>query len=384
MRILPLILLLSLLPCAAVAQELPDDITLLTAPSKAKFFDARVEPSVLLRTSFILSDHGAVLVNGVSQDSSTVNPSLYGYRQGFVLENAQFGLRGRFNDDGLYYAVQLELVPMDKQGNRTTDYVRDAYVGWNRFNFLDVRLGYQKVAMSQANLKPTQEMLLPYAPTFDMFTPLRELGLTVAGQDPGKHFKLTLGVFDSTKQASEQMQDPKQMMMVGRAEVNLDKFFGPDNGFTWRVAGNFGYVEKYFDDGQQRMWFGGDTRVKFWRLEMEAELMQVQFKTAPQPDGSQSVHAGMGWHVDLTGWLLENKLSVTGRLEQTDGDTSFTDGTSLLAQTILPQKKQWITLGVGYTLAPAARCLVAYVHRTELEGLSYDNDSGQLTCHLAF
>ncbi len=386
MRHLLLSLPLFLLAGIAFAEDLPQDTTLLTAPAKARLVDARMEPSILVRSSIIASDHGPVTVNGVAHDSSEIDPSQYGYRQGFVLENAQFGLRGRFNESGLFYALQMELVPRDKAGNRTADYVRDAYVGWNRYNFLEARLGYQKVPMSQANLKATQDMLLPYAPTFDTFTPLRQLGLTLAAQDPGQHAKLTLGVFDSTKQASEQMQDIKQLMVVGRAEVNVDKFFGTDSGFTWRVAGNGGYTQKYFDDGQQRMWLGADTRAKFRFLELEAELMQVQFKLAPLVDGSQQVHTGLGWHVDLTGWLWADKLSLTGRVEQMDGDTdpAAIDGGSLLADSIVRQKKQWMTVGVGYTVAPQARCVVAYIHRTELEGLSFINDSGQMTCHLAF
>ncbi len=391
MRILSAILIACALPATAFAADLatestPIAATWLTAPTPTKWLDARMEPTVLVRTSIVASDHGPVSVNGVTHDSNEIDPSQFGYRQGFVLENAQLGVRGRFNDPGLFYALQLELVPRDKAGNRTADYVRDAYIGWNRFSFLEVRLGYQKVAISQANLKATAEMLLPYAPTFDTFTPLRQLGLTVALQDPAKHVKLTLGAFDSTKQASEQMQDPKQLMLVGRAELNIDRFFGEHAEFAWRVAGNFGYTEKYFDDDQQRMWMGADTRAKFRFLELEAELMQVQFKLAPLPDGSQQAHSGLGWHVDLTGWLWADKLSLTGRFEQMDGDTDplAIDGVSLLADSIVRQKKQWVTVGLGYTLAPQSRCLVAYIHRTELEGLNFDNDSGQVTCHLAF
>ncbi len=385
MRIFALLLAASLLPCAALAQELPGEITLLTEATPPKFVDARVEPTALLRTSIVASDHGPVMLNGVAVgDTNQLDPSQFGYRQGFVLENAQFGLHGRFDDSGMLYAVQLEMVPRDKAGNGTTDYVRDAYLGWNRYNFLEVKLGYQKVPFSQANLKATQEMLLPYAPTFDTFTPLRQLGATVAGQDPGKHFKVTLGAFDSTKQASEQMIDPKQLMLVGRAEVNLDKFVGQNSGFTWRVAANGAYTQKYFDDGQQRLWFGVDTRAKWRFLELEAELVEMQFALAKAADGSQPVHSGQGWHVDLTGWLLPQKLSLTGRFEQMDGDTTVIDGQSLLQDTIVRQKKQWITVGLGYNIIPQSRCVLAFMHRTELEGLNLANDSGQLTCHLAF
>lgn len=375
-----------LLPCSALAEDLPQAVTLLTEPTAAKFVDARIEPTVLLRTSIVASSHGPVTVNGAQQDSNAIDPSQFGYRQGFVLENAQFGLRGRFAESGLHYAVQMELVPRDKAGNRTADYVRDAYVGWNRFNFLDIKLGYQKVPFSQANLKSTAEMLLPYAPTFDTFTPLRQLGMTAAMQDPGQRVKLTLGAFDSTKQASEQMQDPKQVMMVGRAEVNVDKLVGLGSDWRWRIAASGAYTKQYFDDGQQRLWFGVDTRARFRFLELEAELVQLQFALAKLADGSQPVHTGMGWHVDLTGWVLADKLSVTGRFEQMDGDTDpkAIDGSSLLADTIVRQKKQWITVGVGYSLMPGARCVAAYMHRTELEGLTLDNDSGQVTCHLAF
>ncbi len=386
MRISALISLTFLLPSVAFAEDLPQGVTLLTAPTPAKFVDARIEPTALLRTSIVASSHGPVVVNGAMQDSNAIDPSQFGYRQGFVLENAQFGLHGRFAESGLHYAIQMEMVPRDKAGNRTADYVRDAYVGWNRFNFLDVKLGYQKVPFSQANLKATADMLLPYAPTFDTFTPLRQLGLTLAMQDPGQHVKLTLGAFDSTKQASEQMQDPKQLMMVGRAELNVDKFVNLGSDTRWRIAANGAYTQQYFDDNQQRLWFGADTRVRFHFLELEAEFVEVQFALAKLADGSQPVHAGLGWHVDLTGWVLADKLSVTGRFEQMDGDTDpkAIDGTSLLADTIVRQKKQWITVGVGYTLMPGARCVAAYMHRTELEGLTLDNDSGQVTCHVAF
>ncbi len=355
-----------------------------TAVATGPLRDLTLEPTGLLRTSIIYSTSDTSVVGGKTVDSSKADPSLFGYRQGFVLENAQFGVKGKSAESGLYYSARVEMVPREKDGNSSRDFLRDGYIGWNGLKVVDVRLGWQKVAFSQANLKGTHDQTLPYAPTFDVFTPTRQLGLTVAGMDTKERVKVTVGAFNSAKQALEQLTDSSQLMMAGRAEVNIDRFLGDDVGFKWRIGGGAAYTKKYFDNGQQRMWFGADTRARWRWLELEAEFVQMQFFTDAASDGSQPVHAGSGWHTDLTGWLLDDRVSITGRIEQMDGDDTLTDGQSLIIDTLARQKKQWMTLGVGYTHGKVGRCILAWIHRSELEGFELANDNGQLTCHVAF
>ena len=348
------------------------------------FFGERVQPTGLVRASLVYSDGGITSAQGKNYDSKTINPSQFGYRQGAVLENAQFGIKGKFTDEHVQYAIKVEMVPREKDGTFSNSaFLRDAWIGWNGWKYLDVRLGWQKAPFSQANLKSTEDFMLPYQPTFDVFTPQRLLGLSVAGVDPDGRWKVTLGAFNSAKQASEQISDWDQTLYAGRAELNIDKFLDKP-GFAWRVGGGAAQTKTYFDNGEKRLWFGVDTRAKWRFLEAEAEYVQMQFFAAAAKDGSQPVHTASGWHAELSGWIIEKRLSLTARIEQMDGDDTVVDGQGTDVQTIAPQNKRWVTVGVGYNPSRTSRCVLAYIHRQELEGLTWQNDSGQVTCHLAW
>jgi hypothetical protein len=385
-RIFMIILGMCWLAPEAVAQELamPADATPLLAQLKAAFSDPRAEPEMLVRGTFIATNSGRVTTaDGTVYDSSQIPSSQFGYRQGFVLENAQFGLHGRFADSGFHYDVKLELVPRDKTGvPQQGNNLRDAWVGWHKYDWLDVRFGWQKVPFSQVNLKSTADMLLPYTPTFDTFTPLRQMGLTVIVQDVRQRVKVLLGIYNSNKTVSDQLTDWQQLLSVARAEVDVGRFMG-NPGFRWRVAVNGAYTPKLYDDHEARMWLGADTHLRWRFIELEAETVLMQFKQQAL-DKSETVHTGLGWHADLTGWLLEDTLTVTGRVEQTDGDTSVEDGQSLVPDTLLRQSRRWLTLGVGYSMSAQTRCVLAATKRQALEGLNLVNDSVQATCHMAF
>lgn len=361
-------------------------LLLTSAPAWA---DPTFEPVALLRTSLIHTDSAVSTLQlgakSVVLDTAKADPSPFGFRRGFVLENGQFGFKGTFADSGLYYGVRVEMVPREKDGNRSADYLRDAFAGWRGLDLLDVKLGWQKVAFSQANLKSTQDMALPYAPVFDLLSPQRLLGVTVAGHDPDERVRLTLGAYNSVKQAVEQMRDYDQLLGSARLEVNIDKFLGKDAGFQWRIAANGMYVKQYFDPRAEHRWMGADTRATWRFLQAEAEAVVLDYYTEAGSDGTQKAQRGWGWHADLTGQLWSDVLSLTGRIESMDGD-DLVRGTStqLTIEELSRQKKRWVTVGLGWKPGPQARCVLAYIHRTELEGLSLANDSGQLTCLLAF
>lgn len=349
-----------------------------------KLFGDHVEPAGMVRASVVYSASGTTSAQGKLIDSKDISPSQFGYRQGVVLENAQFGVRGRFAEGQMQYNVRVEMVPREKDGTfSNTGFLRDAWMSWNGWKYLDIRLGWQRAAFSQANLKPGEETLLPYQPTFDVFTPQRLLGVAFAGVDPEGRWRVTVGMYNSVKLASEQITDWDQSLYAGRAEVNIDKFLDKP-GFAWRVGGGAALTKKFFDNGESRQWFGVDTRVVWRFLELEAEYVQMQYFVAAAKDGSQPIHTASGWHTELSGWILPHKLSVSGRIEYMDGDDTVVDGQSTDVQTVAPQGKRWLTFGVGYNPSRASRCVLAYIRRDETEGLSWQNDSGQVTCHLAW
>ena len=360
----------------------------LICAARSAFAETSAEPVGLVRLSFIHSDSEtrSIVVNGkpLTLDSSKADPSPFGYRRGFVMENAQFGVMGNFVADSLSYVVRVEMVPREKDGNRSADYLRDAYATW-KSPWIDVRAGWQKVPFSQANLKATQDMPLPYAPVFDVLQPQRLLGAIAAVHDPEERVKLTVGAFNSAKQALEQTRDYDQLLYAGRLEVTVDKILGSEE-FKWRIAANAMQTKQYFDTRSEQRWTGLDSRAAWRFLQAEAEVVALDFYGDADTSGNRVAHRGWGWHFDLTGQVWRDVLSVTGRVESMDGDDKLANGatTQLTIDDLSRQKKRWWTLGLGYKPTANGRCVLALIHREELEGRSFANDSGQLTCQLAF
>ena len=359
---------------------------LLTRPRKARLLDARFEPLVMTRFSYIHTFDSVTEFdnNGdkISIDSSRADPSPFGHRVGFILENVELGFEGRFNDFGLYYKTKFELVPREKDGNRNSDFLRDAYIGWDMFKVFDVRVGRMKLPFSQANLKHTGDRPVAFSPTLDTFIPRRRLGLRVDGGDPWQVTRLYFGVYNSVNLAFEQIKDLDQLLLVGRFELRVHNLlrelgsgFVDTLPFRLRLAGNVAWVKQRFDPETEHRWVGADLHLTAWRFQIEAEFMFKDFFNPPLPDGLLKANRGWGWYVDLTFQVIPTWFDVTVRVEQSDGDDEVRGfSPSLSTDDTSRQKKRWITVGLTAHLFDYGKVMLNYILRDELEGYNVFND----------
>jgi hypothetical protein len=357
------------------------------APDRIEFGKAW-QPTAFLRTSWIetRATSREVIVAGKKSvlDPRQADPSPFGYRRGFIIENAQIGMKGEL-PSGVYYHGNVEFVPREKDGNRSPDYLRDAFAGARYKKWLDVRLGWQRAQYSQANLKGGATMTLPYAPTFDFLMPQRLMGVSVMGSEPGERVRLVLGAYNSAKQSGEQMRDLKQLMTTARVEVQVDKFFAAQKDWSWRLGTNIAMVEAHFDPPTQHRWFGVDTRARWKFLSLEAEWTVLDFFQPKLLDGTEKADRAFGWHVDLRGEIPTTRFGITARVEEMDGDEATRGtGTSLNIEDLSRQHKRWITVGVDMAPTALTRCIAAFMVRQELEGLERDDNVAQLTCALHY
>ncbi len=369
------------------AATLTLDERLQTPPATPKLLDERWEPIVLVRTLYVTTMQDSYTVtdaNGqtLALDSRAMDPAKFGHREGFVLENVELGMKGRFNDQGLYYKVKFELIPREKDGNRSSDYLKDAYFGWNTYRVFDVRAGRMKIPFSQANLQPTEYSPLIYKPLLNVLTPKRQLGLMVGFADPWEVARLRGGVFNSVSLAVEQMKDSKQLMYVARLDFSLGNLLKATNthfmDFEFDLGGNIAYTKENFDPTTEHRWTGLDASIHLWIFTLKGELMFKDFYSGDvDENGVQPARRGIGWHADLIVHAWPEVIDVTGRIEQMDGEDDFVRGESatLSIDEISKQKQRWITGGLTFHISEMARIDFNYIHREELEGYKFANDA---------
>ncbi len=365
----------------------------LRTPERTSWLDPRIEPLVLVRSVFAYTLEDQPTVTDPSGKSFTLDStkaprSAFGHRRGFVLEDAEVGLRGRFNELGLYYQVAIESVPREKDGNRSDDYLEDAFFGWDAFTFLDLRAGRMKVPFGQANLQATAERDLPYAPTLDVLVPKRQLGLRVSGGDPWGASRLHVGVYNSVSGAQEELRFLEQLLYVTRLELRIHKIMQAAGtkwlDFECTLGGSFAWTEESFDPPTEHRWVGADLHLHLWRFTLRGELVIKDFFRAENADGSKIADRGLGWSAELTTELVEGLLDTTVRVEETDGDDrALGFGASLSIDEAALQNKRWVTVGLGVTPWRFARISANWIYREELEGYSLDNDVFLLLTQLA-
>jgi len=379
MRHLPLAVI------AVLSAALPGPASAGTWEEGPMFTDDRLQPILLFRTLFVYTQEDTRTVAGpggqpLVLDTTKMDASQFGHRDGFVLDSVEVGLKGRFEETGIYYQGKFELVPREADGNRSSDYLKDAYAGWNKFKWLDVAAGRMKIPFSQATLKSTADQELVYAPTLTTLTPKRQLGVRVSGGDPGRIVRLSGGVFDSVALATEQLNSTDQLLYVARLDLRVDNALRALNlhflDFEWNLAADVAWVKQNYDPPTEHRWVGFDSRLHLWRFTLEGELVLKDFYAGDLlPDGTMKADRGWGWHVDLTGHAWPKVLDVTARLEEMDGDTVVRGaGATLSIDELAKQKKHWFTVGVIWYVTERARLDFNYVQRRELEGYSFDND----------
>ncbi len=344
-----------------------------------------LDPIIMIRGSWVTTMEDTIEHQAgdktVLIDSSKMDTSQFGHREGFVLDNVELGVEGRHRKSGVYYRAKFELVPREKDGNPASgDYLRDAYAGWNGLSVLDWRIGRMKIPFSQANMKSTEHRWMVNSPVLDTLVPKRQVGTQLGLSDPWGIVALKGGVFNSTSLASEQLRDTEKLMWVGRGEFQgkrlLETLGLKLSWIDFKVGGSFASVKENYDVRTKHQWWGVDTHLRVGPVQVEAEYTVRDFYSVPLLDGSSTANHGVGWHVDLLVDLWPGVVDLAVRLEQMDGEEELVRGfsTTLSTDELVPQKKRWVTAGARLHISPEASLLLNYVYREELEGFSFDND----------
>jgi hypothetical protein len=348
------------------------------------FLDGLIRPVVLVRTivSSTLEERRSVTTadgRTLTLDSANADPSPFGHREGFIVDSVELGLAGRHRASGVYYRVKAELIPREKDGNRSSDYLKDAYVGWDLYDWMDIRVGRMKLAFSQAGQKSTEDRPLIYAPHVDTLVPKRQVGAHVGVGDPWGVARLIGGVYNSTGLAVEQIRDPDQLLLTGRLELrvgNLLRAVRVDAlDLELTVGANVAWVRENYDPRTEHRWFGIDGRLHIWLFTVEGEWVVKDFFTAAPGNADRKADRGWAWHVDLTVHALPGVLDLGFRVEEADGDRAVRGfGTGLSIDELARQKKRWITVGATLHVTDQVHLAFNYIHREELEGFRLDND----------
>jgi hypothetical protein len=345
--------------------------------------------AVVSPTSVRSAQSGGKVLHLDPRDS---DPSPFGHREGFVLENAQFAVQGGRGSPekggAVRWELRLELVPREKDGNRDNDFVRDAWVDLCLHPLARLRLGWQRTGLSQANLTPAAARVLPYQPTFDLFVPLRQLGATLELKLQNNAARLTIGAYNSVKSAIEQLRGWGQALASARLEVDLERLARglQHAGVRWRVGLNGAWTPEHFDPQTEHRWAGIDTHVRWGRLDLRAEALLLDFMAGDVLDtGVRPAMRGWGWHVDLGWQLLRDRLLLVGRLEESDGDDLVRGySPSLSVQDRALAHKRWLSGTLAWQQGRYLRWSLTYIHRGELEGFELDNDVVLATLSASF
>ncbi len=367
------------------------------------YFDERIEPVAMVRTILSATSTDEITIpnpNGTVPPTVTIRsqdaaPAIAGTRQGFNLENAEFGARGRFNGPGIRYQLTLELNPRAKDGNPLTgDNLRDAWVAWDKYSVFTLRVGNMRNPFSQANNVGTGDQKLIYKPVLDNLVRANRVpGVAITLSDPWKILSATGGVYNAVRVPFQSLSFFSQVLWVWRADFRADNLLrnalAPSGTripfkFEWNLGINGTYTAEDFDiRGKERL-FGFDTRLRIWMFSVEAEYAVrdwTQPTTADDPVLGVSRPAaasrrGNGYHVDFTIHAWEDIIDVTGRYEFFDGSQQDVNalGSLLDAEQVTFQKKEWITAGLRFTPQNNVRLYLNYIIRNELEGNRFDNN----------
>ncbi len=352
---------------------------LITPPAKKKYVDALFEPIFLGRMNYVTTmEETFTTADGKKRSSTELRRTYLGHREGFVLENLEAGFKGRHNETGLYYGVKLEFVPREKDGTKSeSDYLKEAWMGWNYYAIIDVKTGRIKLPISRALLKSTHEATLVYSPLLDTLLPKRLLGVSVSLSDPWKIAVLTGGVFNTVKEPYEMMPDAKHLMYAGRLELNADKALdlaGINTGsfFNLSLAGSLAYSEESWDPRSKLRFIGADARLDLNIFTVEGEVLFKDYYG--EGTASNIAMRGFGWYVDFCARLWPSVLDFTFRFEEADNDEDLEVGFATDAGVAVNQKKRWLTFGLMLHVTKNLDFEANYINRREAEGVSFKND----------
>jgi len=371
-------------------EDLSGDVSswLVRNPRKLKLVDERFDPKLMLRVLYVTTQEDAVTPapapgqNPQTVESNTAPTSVFGHREGFVMENVEIGMEGRFNKLGLYYKTTVEFLPREKDGTSAQgEYIKDAYFGWDYYSVFDIRIGRMKIPFSQVNNTSTSKRVLISSPILNTQIPKRQLGAMVAFSDPWQAFKLSGGVYNSVKTASQQMRNSEQLLYTARADFRIDNVMRAFKvqflDFYFNIGASWAWVKKNFDPTTEHRWFGFDAKLHLYVVTLSGEMVVKDYYSGDVlTDGTEEAVRAYGWHADAVIHAWPKIIDLVFRIEKMDGDNRLAEPNSNLSVSgLLREEKLWYTIGMTIHLYKYVRLDMNYVIREEIEGYDFNNNA---------
>lgn len=330
--------------------------------------DLQTKMEVLRKGPFSLSIGGMIQVQGafyVGDDSNITAHHDPMDSEGFRVRRARIGFGGDLARHFRYYlAIDLKDTVLAASGGDHGSELLDAKVSWERFPFLRVSAGVDKVPFSLYALQSSSKLELMERPlTTQLIAPDRRVGITVAGDVWRLQYAAGLYNGSTGVTSGNQMAG---MAVGGQLMFNV---LGKPNRFVpgpLRVAVGGGYM---FDNGEAVDFhrISGALDVRVFRIRLMGELLWESSTPDAVPMGVAEAGEVQRWGAagDLSVFVWRELIQVALRYEYlVDNEQLQTFG-----------KLQLFTGGVNvYLYQHRLKLNVNYTHRAELDGSAWDND----------
>ncbi len=258
-----------------------------------------------------------------------------GFRARRVRFGAYGGLPEHFNYR-LYFELFDDVAASTVDGRPVGARLRDALIGWDRFEFANVVIGAGKVPFSRGNLTPTSEIALPEdAFTIKRLGIDRRVGLSVSGA--AGPLSYGAGIFNADPSLSFGNRADGLLgagrvefstAAIGYSQSTLGAAGGKPMGFS---VGGGATLQK---NGAQEAWSaGGDLAFRHERVVATGELLYSKTKplAVPVVPGGVPVEVpSLGGYFTLAVAVIPKLVEVAGRIEYFDANTKIDDENDLL------------------------------------------------------
>ena len=288
--------------------------------------------------------------------------------------------------------ISMELMPEAR--------LVDAYLEVDIIDALQIRFGQQKSASNRSLMVSDRNTLFPERGALQELVPRREMGVLVQGDSPKGYLHYSVGIFNG--EGTNRLANVNQKFMyVARAvlspfgsEGTKTELMDVHDPSTLSIGYAF-HLNEVGPEGQQEGSYGHNLSLfghwKWFTIQGEYLYREIDWEDLSIADYTQG-----GWYVQLGSFLpfhpwSEKHLAAMARVEEIDEFEAIRESIPLVGPTDPGQRRRNVSFGLGYYAGPPFfdqvqdfRFQVVYTLRSELEGLSYDDDTLQLAAHLSF
>lgn len=295
--------------------------------------------------------------------------------EGFRIRRARLSFSGRLNREFSYF-ISLDLkdaVGANNNGDAGNELL-DARILWDRFDWLHISAGVDRVAFSAFTLESSARLSLIERPlSSDILAPGRRVGLSVLGKID--RFTYALGIYNGSDGVTTGNQFAG-VALSSRLTASLFDFrqsFVPER-FQATVGGALMYDNQAAVDITR---FAGSLELSFLKTRLLSEYIYEKSTPDEQPMATPDAGEVSRWSLasELSVFVWRDMIQLAARYEYFDDNEDLpTFG-----------KQQLIGGGVNiYFKEHAMKLQINYLRRDELEGPEVENDMGLAQLQASF